>query len=170
MPRLLSIITLTIDILQRENIKMDQFQIAQINIGRIKGVNIDDPIMKEFVDNLDRVNNLAENSKGFVWRLKDESNNATNLNPYSYEQVIINVSVWASIEDLENFVYKTFHTDFLRRRKEWFQTFGKAYTALWWTPAGQFPTIQEATEKMAYFQKNGATAIVFDYKNKFPQP
>ena len=72
---------------------MDQFQIAQINIGRIKGVNIDDPIMKEFVDNLDKVNNLAENSKGFVWRLKDENNNATNLNPYDDEQVIINVSV-----------------------------------------------------------------------------
>ncbi len=69
------------------------YQIAQINIARMKGVNINDPIMKEFVDNLDRVNALAESSAGFVWRLKDDTNNATNLNPYDDEQVIINVSV-----------------------------------------------------------------------------
>jgi len=62
---------------------MGDFQIAQINIARMKGVNIDDPIMKEFTDSLDRVNELAESSKGFVWRLKDDSNNATSINPYN---------------------------------------------------------------------------------------
>lgn len=149
---------------------MTRFQIAQINIGRIKGVTINDPVMKEFVDNLDRVNSLAENSKGFVWRLKDDSNNATSINPYNDEQVIINVSVWETIEDLENFVYKTFHTDFLRRRKEWFHTFGKAYTAMWWIEAGQYPSITEATGKLDELQKNGPSPLVFDYKNKFPSP
>ena len=68
---------------------MKKYQLAEINVARMKGVNIDDPIMKEFVDNLDRVNTLAENSKGFVWRLKDDNNNATSLNPYDDEQVII---------------------------------------------------------------------------------
>lgn len=149
---------------------MNQFQLAQINIGRIKGVRIDDPIMKEFVDNLETVNKLAESSNGFIWRLKDENNNATSINPYNDEQIIINVSVWATIQDLEHFVYKTFHTDFLRRRKEWFQSFGKAYAGMWWVPAGQFPTIEEATEKLDYLQKNGPTELVFDFKNKFPHP
>lgn len=148
---------------------MQEFQLAQINVGRIKGVNINDPVMKEFVDNLDMVNELAEKSRGFIWRLKDEHNNATNINPYNDEQVIINLSVWESIEDLENFVYKTFHTDFLRRRKEWFQAYGKAYTAMWWIPAGQFPTIKEATEKLAWLQEHGASEIVFDFRNKFPR-
>jgi hypothetical protein len=149
---------------------MNQFQIAQINIGRINGVNIEDPIMKEFVANLDSINALAENSKGFVWRLKDDSNNATNLNPCNDEQIIINISAWETIEDLENFVYRTVHSNFLRRRKEWFQSFGKAYAAMWWIPAGQFPTIQEAMEKLDYFQENGPSKTVFDYKNKYPQP
>lgn len=99
---------------------MENFQLAQINVARMKGASIDDPVMKEFVDNLDKINSLAESSKGFVWRLKDETNNATHLNPYSDEQVIINISVWETIEDLESFVYRSFHTDFLRRRKEWF--------------------------------------------------
>ncbi len=149
---------------------MENFQLAQINVARMKGVSIDDPVMKEFVDNLDKINSLAESSKGFVWRLKDESNNATHLNPYSDEQVIINISVWETIEDFESFVYRSFHTDFLRRRKEWFHLYGKAYTAMWWIPAGQFPTVQEATEKLDLLQRNGASENVFDFKNKFQQP
>src|SRR6202041_730933 len=39
----------------------------------------DDLPMADFMNNLDLVNGLAERSKGFVWRLKDESNNATNF-------------------------------------------------------------------------------------------
>ena len=149
---------------------MENFQLAQINVARMKGVSIDDPVMKEFVDNLDKINSLAESSKGFVWRLKDESNNATHLNPYSDEQVIINISIWETIEDLESFVYRSFHTDFLRRRKEWFHAYGKAYTAMWWIPAGQFPTVQEATERLDLLQRNGASENVFDFKNKFQKP
>jgi len=93
-----------------------KYQLAQINVARMIGVNIDDPIMKEFVDNLNRVNELAENSPGFIWRLKDDSNNASNFNPFIDEQVIINISVWKDIESLENFTYKTFHTDFLKKK------------------------------------------------------
>ncbi len=151
-------------------LNMGKFQIAEINIARMKGVNINDPIMKDFVDGLDKVNALAESSEGFVWRLKDDSNNATNINPYDDEQVIINVSVWQSIETLENFMYKTFHTEFLKRRREWFQTFGKAYTAMWWIIKGQFPTIQQAVEKLDYLQKNGASEIVFDFRKKYLPP
>ncbi len=149
---------------------MSKYQLAEINIARMKGVNINDPVMKEFVDNLDKVNAIAENSEGFVWRLKDENNNATNFNPYDDEKVIINISVWESIESLEIFMYKTLHSDFLKRRKEWFHKFGEAYFAMWWVPEGQFPTIQEAVYKLDYLQKNGASEFVFDFKNKFMFP
>lgn len=149
---------------------MAEYQLAEINIARMKGVTIDDPIMKEFVDNLDKVNEIAENSDGFVWRLKDEDNNATNFNPYNDEQIIVNYSIWESIETLEHFMYKTFHTEFLRRRKEWFQTFGQVTTAMWWIKKGQIPDISEAMEKLDYLQKNGASEIVFDLKQKFPKP
>lgn len=146
------------------------FQLAEINIARMKGVNINDPIMQEFVENLERVNSIAEASEGFVWRLKDENNNATSMNPYDDEQVIINVSVWESFETLEHFMYKTFHSEFLKRRKEWFQNFGTAHTAMWWIPAGKFPTMQEAVDQLDYLQKNGASEKVFDFRNKFPAP
>ena len=146
------------------------FQLAEINIARMKGVNINDPIMQEFVENLERVNSIAEASEGFVWRLKDENNNATSMNPYDDEQVIINVSVWESFETLEHVMYQTFHSDFLKRRKEWFQNFGTAHTAMWWIPAGKFPTLQEAVDQLDYLQKNGASEKVFDFRNKLPAP
>lgn len=149
---------------------MAKYQLAEINIARIKGVNIEDPIMKEFVDNLDAINVLAETSEGFVWRLKDEDNNATAFNPYNDEQVIINLSVWESIESLENYVFKTLHAEFLRRRREWFQKFGKVTTAMWWIREGEFPSVEEAVDKLARLQEEGPTGRIFDFKNKFPPP
>ena len=57
-------------------------------------------------------------------------------------------------------MYKTLHSEFLKRRKEWFQRFGKVYTAMWWTPAGQFPTLQEAIDNLDYLEKNGVIESV----------
>ncbi len=149
---------------------MPGYHIAEINIAKMKGVNINDPIMKEFADNLDEVNRIAEKSEGFVWRLKDDNNNATNFNPYNDVQIIINVSVWTSIETLEQFMYRTFHSEFLRRRKEWFITYGTAHTAMWWVPQGHIPSLQEAVEKLDYLQQHGPSPLSFDLKNKFPAP
>ncbi len=146
------------------------YQLAEINVARIKGTTIEDPIMKEFVDNLDTINALAENSDGFVWRLKDDSNNATNLNPYNDVQIIINISVWKDVETLSNYVYKTVHTNFLRRRKEWFKNYGEVSTAMWWIPEGKYPTVEEAVEKLAQLQKNGPNKDVFNFKKPFPKP
>lgn len=149
---------------------MAEYQLAEINIAKMKGVNIGDPIMKEFVDNLEKVNEIAENSDGFVWRLKDEDNNATNFNPYNDEQIIVNYSIWENIETLEHYMYKTFHSEFLKRRKEWFQTFGQVSTAMWWVKKGEIPDITEAMEKLDYLQKNGASEIVFNFRQKYPKP
>lgn len=149
---------------------MTEHHIAQINIARMKGVDIHDPVMKEFADNLDAVNAIAETSPGFIWRLKDESNNATSFDPYGDVRILINVSVWESIEALEDFMYRSFHSDFLRRRKEWFHSFGQSHTAMWWVPAGHTPTLQEAVDKLSHLQQHGPSADVFDLKTRFPKP
>ena len=149
---------------------MNPYQLAEINIARMKGVNISDPVMQEFVDNLARVNGIAEQSEGFIWRLKDDNDNATQLNPYNDEQVIINVSVWESFETLEHFMYRTVHSDFLKKRKEWFHRFGKVYTAMWWIKAGAYPTVAEAVQQLDYLQQHGASPKVFDFRNRFAPP
>ncbi len=149
---------------------MTEYHLAQINIARMKGTNIDDPMMKEFVDNLEPINSLAEKSEGFVWRLKDDSNNATHLNPYDNEQIIVNYSIWKDVKSLENFVFRTMHAEFLRRRKEWFQKLEQPSTAMWWVPKGTVPTLAEAVDKLDQLQKNGASERIFDFKNKYSPP
>ena|GEM_PF-2175172 len=51
---------------------MDDFQLAQINIGRLIAP-IDDPLIADFVAGLDPINALAEQSPGFIWRLQSEA-------------------------------------------------------------------------------------------------
>jgi hypothetical protein len=54
----------------------------------------------EFVANLAPVNALADTAPGFVWRLEDESGDATSIRAFDDELLIINMSVWESIEAL----------------------------------------------------------------------
>lgn len=148
-------------------IRMEKKQLAQLNIAKMVGVNINDPIMLDFVAQLDEVNGLAESSEGFMWRLKDESGNATDLNPYDDVQLIVNMSVWENLEALEDFVFKGQHLEVMRRRREWFQKFGKASMVLWWIPEGHKPTLEEANERLIFLQTHGASAYAFDFKHKF---
>jgi hypothetical protein len=146
---------------------MASYHLAQLNIARMIGADINDPIMTEFVAQLAEVNGLAEESAGFVWRLKDDSDNATALNPFDDVQIIINMSVWESIEALEAFVFNGRHLEVMRRRREWFKKFGQAYMVLWWIPVGHEPNLLEAKERLAYLQANGASAYAFDFRQKF---
>ncbi|MCF0063749.1 DUF3291 domain-containing protein [Dyadobacter chenwenxiniae] len=149
---------------------MKQFQLAQINVAKMKGVNINDPMMKEFVDNLDAVNALAEMSEGFVWRLKEDNNNATDLDPYQDPTIITNISVWRDVSTLQQFTYRSFHSDFLKRRREWFSVYGKVYMAMWWVPSGEYPTMEQAMERVEYLAKNGPSQYAFSFKNSFSMP
>jgi hypothetical protein len=146
---------------------MEQYQLAQINVAKMKGVSLDDPVMKEFKDNLNAVNAHAEISDGFVWRLKEENNNATGLDPYHDPTIIINVSVWRDIPALQQFTYRSFHAEFLKRRREWFLTYGKVSMAIWWVPSGEFPTTEQAMQRLDYLTNNGPSPYAFSFKNSF---
>jgi hypothetical protein len=149
---------------------MQQYQLAQINVAKMKGIDINDPVMKEFVDNLDAVNALAEVSEGFVWRLKAENNNATGLDPFQDLTIITNVSVWRDMPTLQAFTYRSFHAEFLKRRREWFLNYGKVSMAMWWVPAGAFPTMEQAIERLDYLTTNGPSFYAFSFKHPFPAP
>ena len=76
--------------------------VAQLNIGRFRHPT-DDPRMSAFMNNLDRVNALAERSDGFVWRLKDESNNATAIRPAGDPTTAVNLTVWVKRQSARAF-------------------------------------------------------------------
>ena len=77
------------------------------------------------------------------------------------------MSVWESVEELMEFVYKSAHTTVMKDRNKWFEKFGKLSMVLWNVEEGHVPTIQEARERLEYFQANGATQFAFDFKNRF---
>ena len=142
------------------------FELAQLNIGRIVAP-LDDPQLKEFVDNLDPINALAEHSVGFVWRLKGTDNNATSIRAFDDDMIIVNMSVWRDLESLKHYVYQSDHTRFLRERKKWFSVMSEMYMALWWVPAGHQPSVQEAQARLMHLRQHGETPHAFSFRKTF---
>lgn len=148
---------------------MSEYHIAQINIARMLAP-LTDPIMAEFVAKLAPINALADQSPGFVWRLQSESGDATSIKVYDDLMVIVNLTVWESLEALHEYVYKSAHQGVLRDRKRWFAQFDGPYYALWWVPAGQYPSTQEAKERLDHLRDHGTTGYAFSFKHVFPKP
>lgn len=143
------------------------YHIAQINIGRIR-FPLDDPRMSGFMTRLAALNALADCSPGFVWRLQTNDGNATYFRPYPEDdRILLNMSVWESIETLKHYVYHTAHAELLRHRHEWFEKFDRIYLALWWVPAGHRPGIDEAKKRIAHLDGHGPTQFAFTFKAIF---
>ncbi len=146
--------------------------LAQINVGRLHH-RLESPETSEFTNALDSINALAEASPGFVWRLKDEDGNSS-----SYVAVpghedpldIVNFSVWEDLDALKNFMYRTDHVGFLRRRTEWFEPSPRVVTALWWIPAGTIPDIADGYERLAHLLANGPSEKAWPLTAPLPPP
>jgi len=143
---------------------MANYHVAQINIGRAKGP-VEDPMMAGFMTRLDDLNALADRSPGFVWRLQTLEGNATYFRPYEHDnRILLNMSVWETIDALRHYVYKTAHAEMLRHREEWFERFAGIYLALWWVPVGHIPGIDEAKKRLAHLDQYGPTQFAFTFK------
>jgi hypothetical protein len=156
--------------LQREKaMARADWHIAQLNVGRIVAPT-DSPVLADFMAALDRINALAEASPGFVWRLQGDSGNATEILTTPDPYFLINMSVWRSIEELFEFVYRSAHTGFMVRRREWFERPVEAYQVLWWVPGGYRPSAQEALARLDHLRAHGASPYAFTFKQHFPPP
>jgi hypothetical protein len=145
------------------------YQLAQINIGRLSAP-IDDPRIAEFVAQLAPINAVADKAPGFVWRLQSASGNATDVAYNDDPFVIINMSVWESLEALRDYAYKSDHMKVFRDRAKWFEKMDKPHYCLWWIPAGHIPTVAEGRERLEHYQLHGATPYSFWFSEQFPQP
>jgi Domain of unknown function (DUF3291) len=134
--------------------------LAELNIGKFR-FPTSDPRMAGFMDNLDRVNALAERSPGFVWRLKGDNNNATDFRVG--DDMAVNMSVWETAEDLENYVFKTVHAQFYKRKAEWFALMEKPHMVFWQVEEGHLPDLDEAMERLEHYEKRGPTDFAFGW-------
>jgi len=147
-----------------------RWHLAQINVGRLVAP-AEDPAVADFMNALGQVNALAEASAGFVWRLKDDvGDGATDIRPAPDQQFIVNMSVWTDADSLFAFVYRSAHTPFMARRREWFDRFEGAYQALWWIPAGHRPTVEEGLSRLWLLDRYGPCPQAFTFKARFPAP
>ncbi len=145
---------------------MTDYHIAQINIGRMLAP-LTDPVMADFMNNLDPINALAEAADGFVWRLQTDDGDATALRPFDDDWLIVNMSLWEDIDSLFEYTYKGDHVAFVRRRTEWFSKLGSHHLALWWVAAGTLPTVDDAKVRLDHMDKHGPTPFAFTFKQRF---
>lgn len=146
------------------------WHLAELNVARLRQP-LDHPDTAEFVAALDHINALAEGSPGFVWRLTDESGLSSSYVRASADPLeIINLAVWETIEQLHDFVFKTGHAEYLRRRREWFQRLDEAYLVCWWVPAGEVPTVEEAMQRLGALRRDGVSDTAFTMRDRRPAP
>lgn len=124
--------------------------------------------MAGFVARLAEINALADRSPGFVWRLQTAEGNATYLRPYADDRILFNLSVWESVEQLKDYVYRTAHAELLKQKRDWFERFDGAQVAMWWVPAGHIPGIDEAKKRLAHLEEHGPSQFAFTFRTVHP--
>jgi hypothetical protein len=150
------------------------WELAQVNIGRLREP-LDTPALADFVAALDPINALADGAPGFRWRLMTEDGDATAIRAFEWDTegsagIVVNMSVWESVEALAAFAYAPDHLAVLRRRREWFHRMTEAFAALWWVPEGVRPTTDDAEKHVRLLRANGPTPEAFSLRTTFPPP
>lgn len=147
-----------------------KWHLAQVNIAKAR-YDLADERMAGFVDNLERINTLGDQSPGFVWRYQTEEGDATATRVFDDPDILLNLTVWESPEALKDYVFATEHVEFLRRRREWFQPdSGYPTLTLWWVPAGARPTPSEARERAEHLRANGPSDRAFTFATVARRP
>ena len=142
-------------------------QLAQLNIAEATA-KMDSPVMADFVNNTDRINAIAEESDGFVWRLiGDDTDDSYSINAFDSEYILVNMSVWKDRESLFNYVYNSGHVEIFKRKKEWFRKMLKMHMVLWYVENGHIPTVEEGKKRLEYLQKHGESSYAFGFKSKY---
>ena len=87
------------------------------------------------------------------------------------DRIVINFTVWESVEALFEYAFHSKHVEVYRRRREWFAHHDDVpFAVLWWIPAGHIPSVAEADARLDYLIEHGPTAHAFTFKSRFDPP
>lgn len=148
---------------------MTGWHIAQLNIARAVAP-MDDERMAGFMGGLEEINALAERTPGFVWRLQGENGNNTALKVDPDPLVIVNFSIWESVDALHSYTYRSDHKSLFARRFDWFERWDGPSLVMWWQPAGTVPSIDEGLRRLRLLADHGPTPEAFTFKHRFAPP
>ena len=147
---------------------MTGFHLAQVNVG-LPLEPLESERLRGFVEMLEPINARADTAPGFVWRLQTEDGDATAIRAFDDQRLIMNMSVWESVETFAAFVYGAEHAAVMRERRKWFVPM-QVYTAAWWIPAGTLPAPADAVPRLELLRRLGPTADAFTIKRPYPPP
>ena len=82
--------------------------------------------------------------------------------------MIVNMSVWADLESLKHFMYRSGHAMYLRRRREWFEHSDEATSVCWWIPAGGIPDLADAHRRLLHLRAHGPSATGWPINSPVP--
>lgn len=142
-----------------------RMHLAELNVGRLVAPT-DDPRVADFMNALDRINGLGKRMPGFVWMMEgsgEPGRGNTEAKIAGDPQFVSNLTVWESVETLENFVWNTVHRQFYERRQEWFEVLGEMHFVMWWVPEGHRPTLEEALARLDMRKRLGDTEDAFGW-------
>ena len=148
---------------------MTDYNIAEFNVARAR-YELHHEAMKDFMDNRDYINSLATKSKGYVWHQEDDSEDEAGIRTYDDPLIVVNMSVWESLEDLYEYAYRGDHQSFFTRRSEWFHKSDEATMVLWWVPKGKIPTPEDGMRKLETLRAQGPSQEAFSMRKRFPKP
>lgn len=136
--------------------------IAQLNIS-VWNVDPRSDAASPFIDNIGRVNALAERSEGFIWRLLDEGRDEKGRTVLGGPETILTLSVWQSAQYLEAFAFNTVHRKIYERKAEWFAKLQSHHLVMWTIEDRYLPTLDEAKQRLDHLDKHGNTDFAFDW-------
>lgn len=142
------------------------YHLAQGNSARALAP-MDDPIMAGFVEQLDYINSVADRAPGFVWRLQSETGDATSIRVFDDPLIIVNMSVWESVEHLYDYAFRSDHLKPLQNRRSWFGKLDRPHSVLWWIPAGTIPDVKEVCYRLDLLRDLGPTPAAFTFAAMF---
>ncbi len=145
---------------------MSEYHLAQCNIATMRG-DADDPVMAGFFARLDELNAIADAAPGFVWRLQTDDGDATAIRAFDNPRILFNLSLWESVEALEEYVYRSDHLSAVQRRTAWFERPSRAPLVLWWVPAGHVPDVEEAKGRLETLWQHGPGGSAFNFRQRF---
>nr|WP_246083681.1 DUF3291 domain-containing protein [Nonomuraea diastatica] len=146
---------------------MSDMHLAQLNVAHMRAP-VDSSELAEFIALLEPINAIADAAPGFVWRLKESETDPTATVVHDYgDHLLVNFSVWESLDALWNYVYRSAHLGVLRRRREWFLRVAEPYTVMWWIPEGHIPALAEGMRRLERLKAEGPSPEAFTFKDSY---
>lgn len=123
---------------------------------------LDHPIMADFVEIADEIDEIAHNSPGFVAQPTPRDEGSIFKGKY-----LLNLSIWDTVESLRDFTYSNAHKLALTRREDWFIQGERYNYVLYWSQRESLPTEKEIKARIDYLRFKGPSPYAFTFDEAY---